>query len=371
MQNKKAYERYHRQLILKGFGESGQDKLARARVLVIGAGGLGCPALTYLAAAGIGTIGVIDDDIVALHNLHRQPIFNMDDLGKPKTERAAAFLRRLNPDISVLPYIQRIMPANAMQIIKGFDIVIDGTDNFASRYLINDACVLLNKPLIFGAVSQYEGQVSVFNVPRKDEEAVNYRDIFPQPPAPGEVLSCEEAGVLGVLPGIIGTMQASETIKLLTGIGQSLANRLYIFNALNNRGYELILQKRMDSNSFIPSNADAFRQTDYEFLCQNGKSDFDIGVEDFEEWIKSGRARVIDVREFGEEPVASEFDHEHIPLSQLPGKFQIGDPDTIMFFCQSGIRSAQAARWVFDRYGKDKKIYSLSGGILNYKKKHS
>jgi adenylyltransferase/sulfurtransferase len=370
MLEKNSYERYHRQLILKGFGEAGQEKLARAKVLVIGAGGLGCPALLYLTAAGVGELAVMDDDVVALHNLHRQPVYNMEDIGKPKAERAAAFLQRLNPDILIVPYTQRLTSAIALEIMSGFDIIIDGTDNFSSRYLINDACVLLNKPLVFGAVSQYEGQLSVFNVPRKGEAAVNYRDLFPEPPVTGEVLSCAEMGVLGVLPGIIGIMQASETIKLITGIGHPLVNRLYIFNALNNQGYEVMLQKGKGSESFIPTDAEAFRQTDYDRLCENGANQFDISVEAFDRWLKSGMARIIDVREFGEEPIASEFSHEHIPLSQLPGRFKMTGADTVLFFCQSGIRSAQAARWMIDRYGNDKMVYSLQGGILNYKKQH-
>ena len=370
MQEKKSFERYQRQIILKGFGEAGQQKLARAKVLVIGAGGLGCPALLYLAAAGIGTLGVMDDDVVALHNLHRQPIYQMEDIGRPKAERAAVFMQKLNPDILVIPYVQRLTPAIALEIMNGYDIIIDGTDNFSSRYLINDACTLLNRPLVFGAVSQYEGQVSIFNVPRTGEEPVNYRDLFPEPPAAGEVLDCAEGGVLGVLPGIIGTMQASETIKLITAIGQPLINRLYIFNALNNQGYELILQKRKGSDAFIPSSAEAFRQTDYDWLCKNGANPYDIPVETFDALLQSGKVRVIDVREYGEEPIASEFSHEQIPLSQLSGKFELTDAETILFFCQSGIRSTQAARWLADRFGKEKMVYSLSGGILNYKKQH-
>ena len=370
MEEKKSYERYHRQMILKGFGEAGQQKLAGAKVLVIGAGGLGCPALLYLAAAGVGVLGVMDDDVVALHNLHRQPVYQMEDIGKPKAQRVTAFLQQLNPDILVIPYTERLTSAIALEIINRFDIIIDGTDNFSSRYLINDACVLLNKPLVSGAVSQYEGQLSIFNAPRKGEEAVNYRDLFPEPPAAGEVLSCAEAGVLGVLPGIIGTMQAAETIKLITGIGRPLVNRLYIFNALNNQGYEMIIQKRKGSGSFIPSSAEIFTQTDYEWLCDHSANPFDISVEDFDIWLKSGKARVIDVREFGEEPAASEFDHEHIPLSQLRANFKMDGADTVLFFCQSGIRSAQAARWMTDTYGNEKIVYSLRGGILHYKKQH-
>ena len=362
-----SYERYKRQLLLKGFGETGQEKLSQAKVLVIGAGGLGCPVMLYLAAAGVGTIAVMDDDTVELNNLHRQPIYNMDDIGKLKAERAVTFLKKLNPDILVHPFTQRLTPVIALDILSPFDIIIDCTDNFSSRYLINDACVILNKPLVYGAVSQYEGQVSVFNVQREDNESVNYRDLFPEPPLDGEVLSCAEAGVLGVVPGIIGSMQASETIKLITGIGQPLVNRLFVYNALNNQGYEFIIQKRTGSSSSIPENHEAFRQTDYDTLCEKANQQFEISAEEFGTWIKSGGARVIDVREYGEEPAVPEFIHERIPLSQLSDKIKIIGEEPILFFCQSGIRSTQAVQWMINKYGKGKKVYSLKGGIISFK----
>jgi sulfur-carrier protein adenylyltransferase/sulfurtransferase len=368
MQEKKTYDRYHRQVILKGFGEAGQEKLSRAKVLVIGAGGLGCPALLYLAAAGVGELGVMDDDVVQLHNLHRQTLYNMEDIGRPKAERAAAFLKRLNPDLNIITYPERVTTTNALDILGRFDIILDGTDNFSSRYLINDACVLLKKPLVSGAVSQFEGQLAIFNVSRDGEEAVNYRDLFPEPPAFGEVQSCAEAGILGVLPGVVGTLQASETIKLITGVGQPLVNRLYMYNALNNQGYELILQKGKGENPSMPASAESFRQTDYGVWCENSANPPGISVENFMDWLNSGRARVIDVREYGEEPIASEFSHEHIPLSQLSQRFEMTDAEAVLFFCQTGIRSAQAVRWMVDAYGNEKKVFSLQGGILNFLK---
>ena len=367
MEEIKSNARYQRQMILKGFGVAGQEKLAAAKVLVIGAGGLGCPALQYLAAAGIGILVVMDDDRVTLSNLHRQPLYNMDDIGKPKADVAAAFLQRLNSDIRIVAIAEKIHAENALEIMNGFDIIIDGTDNFSSRYLINDACVLLNKPLVFGAVSQYEGQLAVFNVSKEGEDAVNYRDLFPQPPAPGEVPGCAEAGVLGVLPGIIGTMQAAETIKLITGIGEPLVNRLYIFNIRNNQGYEVKLHKRKDSGDSIPDSAALFRQTNYESICERETNPLEISPAEFDQWIQSGRALAIDVREYGELPAVTEFDYEQIPLSELQEKFNMTNADAVLFFCQVGIRSAQAARWMGYRFGNDKLFYSLQGGILNYK----
>src|SRR6476620_5750655 len=190
MDNTISYERYQRQMALKNFGEGGQQKLLQAKVLVIGAGGLGCPALQYLAAAGIGNIGIVDDDSVSLSNLHRQILYSVRDIGFLKAERAAEKLREMNPEISIISYAGRLTTQNAFSIMDGYDIIVDGTDNFSSRYMINDACVLLNKPLVYGAVSQYEGQVAIFNVKKnKTEETVNYRDLFPHPPGENEVLN--------------------------------------------------------------------------------------------------------------------------------------------------------------------------------------
>src|SRR5204862_3188744 len=220
MSNTNLYERYQRQIILPGFREKGQRELLQTKVIVVGAGGLGCPALQYLTAAGVGTIGIIDDDVVSLNNLQRQVLYSVNDIGFSKAERAAITLRQLNTGIKIISYYERLTTQNALALFKEFDIIIDGTDNFSTRYMINDACVLLNKPLVYGAISQFEGQVSVFR--NKNEEDVNYRDIFPDPPKDGEVLNCAEAGVLGVLPGIIGTMMANETIKLITSIGEPL-----------------------------------------------------------------------------------------------------------------------------------------------------
>jgi adenylyltransferase/sulfurtransferase len=246
------YERYQRQIILKGFGEEGQQKLLQAKVLVIGAGGLGCPALQYLAAAGVGTIGIVDDDVISLSNLHRQVLYTPDDIDHPKVEVAASKLRQLNPDVNIYPYRIRLEKSNAFEIIRQYDLLIDGTDNFASRYMINDACFLLNKPLIYGAVSQYEGEVAVFSPHflMGSTRGVNYRDLFPNPPKDGEVLNCAEAGVLGVLPGIIGTMQAAEAIKLITGIGTPLMNKLLTYNVLSQEIYEVSLPSKSGSSCF-------------------------------------------------------------------------------------------------------------------------
>lgn len=367
MNRNNLYERYQRQIMLRDFGEEGQQKLLRAKVLVIGAGGLGCPALQYLVAAGIGTIGILDDDVVALNNLHRQVLYSVDDIGLSKAERATHVLQRLNPEIKIIPYNERLTPRNALLIINGFDIIIDGTDNFSTRYMINDACVLLKKPLVYGAVFQYEGQASVFNY-GQNEGAANYRDIFPTPPKEDEVPSCAEAGVLGVLPGIIGTIMANETIKLITGLGKPLANQLLTYNALTNQVYQLTLSASKETRSLIPENEAAFLQTDYIWLCTSSGSQLEIDSATFNSLIEKGKADVIDVREPTEVPIVNEFSNIKIPLAQLKDYTSLIKSDTIITFCQSGKRSLQAAKILSAIFGDRKKVYSLRGGIIEWKK---
>ena len=367
MNDSKQYERYQRQMLLKEIGESGQQKLLQAKVLVIGAGGLGCPALQYLAAAGVGKIGIVDNDIVSLTNLHRQILFNTKDIGLSKAERAAAYLRKLNPDIEIVSYNLRLTNKNALDIINDFDIVIDGTDNFSSRYMINDACVLLNKPLIYGAVSRFEGQVAVFNQNNNNnEKPVNYRDLFPVPVNENEVMNCEVAGVLGVLTGIIGSMQANEAIKLITGIGQPLINRLFTYNALTNQVYELSLSASAETASFIPKDKAAFINFDYDLAC-SANNTFEIDSNDFNTFLDNSDNTIIDVREFGEQPLVTAFSHVHIPLGQLHKKTTSLSGNVLITFCQSGTRSRQAAKLLSDTFGSSKKIYSLKDGIVNLK----
>lgn len=354
--------RYQRQLILKGFGAEAQGKLDGARVLVIGAGGLGCPALQYLTAAGVGTIGLVDGDIVSLTNLHRQVLYDMADLGVLKVHAAAKKLQAMNDAVQILPYAENIHTGNCIQCFQDFDIILDGTDNFATRYLLNDAAALLGKPLVFGAVSQYEGQVAVFNA---GENAINYRDLFPHPPAAGEVLNCAEAGVLGVLPGIIGTLMASETIKLITRIGESLAGRIYTFNLLTNQGYDIKINPNPEGRALIPRTVKEFEKMDYAWLCGDLATEAEISVEQFRNLLPGDSIRVIDVREPHELP-ALDIPHERLPLSLLESQLDELDATTVVFICQSGKRSQQAANWLKKRNNRVKNIYSLAGGMNNY-----
>jgi adenylyltransferase/sulfurtransferase len=361
-------ERYQRQISLKELGESGQQKLKNSKVLVVGAGGLGCPALLYLAGAGIGRIGIVDFDLVSLSNLHRQVLFSVHDIGFSKSLRAADILGQMNPDIEIEVFNQKLDNSNALEIIAGFDIILDGTDNFASRYLINDACVLLNKTLVYGAISRFEGQLAVFNKASTSAKIpANYRDLFPLPPADNEVLNCEEAGVIGVLPGIIGTMMANETIKLITGIGYPLLNRLLTYNSLNNQFFEMELLDMPETAKMIPKNADSFKAFNYNWFCHIN-SHFELKHEDFERILNEQDIQIVDVREQGEELLIDDFKHIHIPLSQLKEQIPDIDAQTIVLFCQSGKRSASAAEILSKHYGQSRKIFSLKDGIAGWQK---
>jgi molybdopterin/thiamine biosynthesis adenylyltransferase/rhodanese-related sulfurtransferase len=370
MTDQNLYERYHRQVILPEFGEAGQQKLLNAKVLVIGAGGLGCPVLQYLAAAGIGTIGIVDDDVVALNNLHRQVLYSVNDIGLSKAERAADILQQLNPDIKIVSYNERLTTQNTVGIFGEYEIIVDGTDNFSTRYMINDACVLLHKPLIYGAISQFEGQVSIFNSQSKkgSKESVNYRDLFPDPPKDGEVLNCAEAGVLGVLPGIIGTMMANEAIKLITGMGEPLENQLLTYNALNNQVFQLNLTVRTETRSLIPKDEKEFLRTNYEWLCASPVQEAEIDADTFNNMIVNGNVDIIDVRELHELPAVTEFEHIRIPLAQLSDNISTVKSENVIAFCQSGKRSLQAAKILSGIFGNSKKVYSLRGGIVEWKK---
>lgn len=257
--------RYQRQITLVEFGSQAQEKLANAKVLVIGVGGLGCPALQYLVAAGVGHIGIADFDTVHLSNLHRQILFGQNDIGKKKVMVAKEKLTQLNNLVQIETYDVQWKQEHCVQYFPFYDFIIDATDNFASRYLINDACVLLSKPLVFGAVNKFEGQVAVFN---NAKEACNYRDLFPTPPNNNEVANCATAGVIGVLPGVIGSMQATEVIKLITGVGKPLEKQLLNYNALNQSIYTIQLTKNPTALENMPNSLDAFLKTNYELLCQ-------------------------------------------------------------------------------------------------------
>lgn len=350
--------RYARHLILPQLGLEGQQRLKAARVLVVGAGGLGSPLLQYLAAAGVGTIGIVDPDRVSSSNLQRQVLYGEKDLGRLKVEAAKDRLLDLNPLLDIHCYPTALLPENALEIITNYDIVADGTDNFPTRYLVNDACVLANKINVYASIFRFEGQVSVFNAPLVDgSRGPNYRDIFPAPPPPGQVPSCAEGGVLGVLPGIIGSLQANEVIKLITGVGEALIGRLFLFDAaaFSTR----ILKFKAQPNTQITD------LINYEAFCGvPAVEDIPaVDIASFRSMQKRGDSFfLLDVRE------PDEYAEDHlqghlIPLGQLNERMgEIPDEGTIIVHCRSGQRSARAVQQLLEAGFKD--VFNLTGGIL-------
>jgi adenylyltransferase/sulfurtransferase len=307
--------------------------------------------------------------VVSLSNLHRQVIFDTTDIGKPKVSAAAAKLRLMNPDTELREYQIRLTSNNCLDIIDEYDVVVDCTDNFSSRYMINDACVLKNKPVVYGAVSMFEGQVAVFNVSKEGKQnSGNYRDLFPEQPEQGEVMNCAEAGVLGVLPGIIGSMQASEVIKLITGTGEPLINQLLTYNTTDNRSF-IFTYNQNQSVSKTPLNEKEFHEMMYDFECVNNQQ-FEIDAERFDVMLIQKNILFIDVREHHELPAVTEFQNVKIPLSELKQQMNALKEEQLVFFCQSGIRSLKAASMAAEYFGSSKRFYSLQSGIVSWKKLH-
>jgi len=367
--SKEELERYNRHIIIPEFGLEAQKKLKAAKVLVVGSGGLGSPVLLYLAAAGVGTIGIVDGDVVEDSNLHRQVIFGIDEIGLPKVDAAKRRLQCLNPHIVLHVYNTQLTSANAFALIKDYDVVADGTDNFPTRYLVNDACVLLGKTNVYASIFQFEGQVTVFNaINREGQRGPNYRDLFETPPPPGLVPSCAEGGVLGVLPGIIGSLQALEVIKVITGIGETLDGRLYIFDALtfSSRTFNL---KRNPANPLNGANPTLTELIDYEQFCGVKAIERrvkEITAKELYDWQVQGKDfQLIDVREPDEYELVN-LAAELIPLgSVLAQADKISRDKKVVVHCKMGGRSAKAIRELEDNFGYQN-LYNLKGGILSY-----
>ena len=350
--------RYERQTALKELGEPGQQKLLQAKVLVIGAGGLGCPVLQYLAAAGVGEIGIADDDVVALNNLHRQVLYAENHIGKLKVEAAAEVLKQMNSNVKINQHIVRVDNKNILPIVRLYDIMIDASDNIPTRYIINDACYLLKKPLIYGSILRFEGQVAVFNY----NTNITYRDLFPQQPKENEVADCNEAGVIGVLPGIVGSLQAAEAIKIITGIGQVASGKLITYNMLHNSFYEFNITANPLAATFLPANEVAFEGMDYGDVC-DVFSVREIDVASFVELRNSAETIVVDVREeyeLNETPILESI---QMPFSAFDENAELPNAETIIVVCKSGHRSKAAAVLLSRRY---KNVVSLRGGINNW-----
>lgn len=367
--SKEELARYNRHIIIPEFGLAAQQKLKAAKVLVVGSGGLGSPVLLYLAAAGVGTIGIVDFDVVDDSNLQRQVLFGVDEIGKPKVEAAKQRLEALNPHINFVLYNTQLTSQNAPDIIKDYDVVADGTDNFPTRYLVNDACVLLGKPNIYASIFQFEGQVSVFNYRNANGDlGPNYRDLYPTPPPPGLVPSCAEGGVLGVLPGIIGSLQALEVIKVITGVGEPLAGRFYIFDALNFESRTFNISRR-DDNPLNGKNPTITQLIDYEQFC--GVKAVEKPVKEitakelYDLQVKGEPFQLIDVREPYEYDIVN-IGAELIPLATVADNAaKINKDHKVIVHCKMGGRSAKAIRDLEEKFGFDN-LYNLKGGIISY-----
>jgi len=360
--------RYSRHLIMPEVGLEGQWKLKAARVLCIGAGGLGSPATLYLAAAGVGTIGLVDFDVVDFSNLQRQILHGTGDVGRPKLESAAERLTGINPGVHIETHETALNSSNALEILQNYDVVVDGTDNFPTRYLVNDACVLLRKPNVYGSIFRFEGQASVFAVP----DAPCYRCLYAEPPPPGLVPSCAEGGVLGVLPGIIGTIQATEAIKLILGAGETLVGRLLLFDALGMRFRELKL--RRDPNCPICGEHPTIHELiDYEQFCGVPAHEgaavataTDILVDELKEKLDRGDdLLIVDVREPLEYQINRIPGSILIPLGDLPGRVrEIDGSREIVVHCKTGGRSARAVEFL--KGAGFRRVHNLRGGIVQW-----
>ncbi|MCL1672142.1 HesA/MoeB/ThiF family protein [Elizabethkingia ursingii] len=340
------FERYQCQIALPGFGISSQESLKKAKVLIVGMGGLGCPSSQYLASSGIGTIGIVDDDIVSLSNLHRQILYTPEDIGLPKVEVAARRLQQQNPSVNIIPLNFRVTSENVIDLIREYDLIIEGTDNFETKYLLNDACVLTGKPLIYGAIYQHEGQVSLWNVLQNDGTySPNYRDVFPDVEE-SQVPNCREGGVIPTLAGIIGCMQANEAIKYLTGSEDLLSGKLWMLSVMTGKTQVIKLKK-----------STAVRITD---LVQT------IPLIPFEQFEREKTYfEIIDVRTEKEHQLFN-IGGKNIPIEKLQDQLNnissVLQP--ILVYCQSGKRSIEAARKIKKAF-PNKKVFSLKDGLNN------
>lgn len=342
-------------MALPDFDETSQLKLRGAKVTVVGAGGLGSPVLLYLAAAGVGSIQIIDHDVVSVSNLQRQILFSTDDLGKNKAETAALKMLKLNPTIHVDPKPNRIYSANALELLADSDIIVDCTDNFPTRYLLNDACQLLNKVWVYGSIFRYEGQVSVFNY----KNGTSYRDLYPTPPQPGSVPDCEQGGVLGSLAGIIGSIQANEVIKIITGIGEPLAGKLLIFDSASMESSSITIPVQTQKEKIK-------NLIDYDEYCGYPKSIItmkEVTVQELKNLIDTkADFQLIDVREPHEYDICN-LEGELIPQAEIPHNVdKISKTKQVILHCRSGARSGNMVQWLEKNHGFTN-LYNLKGGI--------
>ncbi len=365
--NTKESERYQRHISLPEFGETGQERLKSARVLVVGAGGLGSPTLLYLAAAGVGTIGIIDDDTVEISNLQRQILFSESDLGKPKAVTAAAKLAAMNSEIIVKPFPCRLSKKNYVEILNEFDLIIDGSDNFPTRYLINDGCVLLDKPFVSGSIFKFQGLLTVCNLKNIATRGPTYRCLFPTPPNPSTVPACAEIGVLGVLPGTIGALQATEAIKIITGIGEPLSGKLLTYNALTME-FSVVKYSRDEVEVGRVSSKDFIESFNYE--AYNGETCSmvikEISSHELKKKLDNKEdLQLVDVREPFERDIVN-IGGDLIPMKTLSENLtRIARDKPVVIYCRSGGRSRKVCEELQEKH-KFSNIINLSGGVLGW-----
>lgn len=355
--SKQELTRYSRHISLQEVGSAGQEKIKAASVLVIGAGGLGCPVLQYLTAAGVGRIGIIDFDQVDVSNLQRQILYTTEDIGKSKAKAAAARLSSNNPLVTFHTYSEQLTVDNALSILESYDIIVDGSDNFSTRYLVNDACVILNKPLVFGSIFKFDGQVAVFNyTDQNGQRGPTYRCLYPEPPEDGEMPSCSEIGVLGVLPGIIGTLQANEALKLILEIGHPLSGRLFTLDALT-------MQTHLFNINTNPENYWIKELGNYDFSCKTPALQESMNVIELKALLdKQAEILLLDVREPYEYDVCHLEGALLIPMNTVPQHLQdLPKNKTIVVYCHHGMRSAAIVNFL--KSNGFEKVSNLEGGI--------
>jgi len=365
MLNKEEEEHYNRQIILDRIGIQGQEKLKNSKILVVGAGGTGCPALQYLSTAGVGTIGIIDFDIISKSNLQRQILFGYNSIGKSKVIEAKQSLKNLNPHITYFTYNEKLDSINAKEIIKNYDIIVDCSDNYSAKYIINDICFLLNKIMVYGAIYKFEGQISVFNY----KDGPSYRCIFPEVPN-NKTPSCSEIGVIGVLPGIIGCMQANEVIKIILDIGEVLSGKLLLYNALSCSNSIIKIQKQTHEIYNKIFKTKCLDENDYNFYCSNTEIS-EINEEEFKSLLETN-IQIIDVREIHEQPIINILNSIQIPLNTIEDNINIIERNKkVIIFCRSGRRSQSAINILQNNYNFTN-LYNLKDGIksLNFILKH-
>jgi sulfur-carrier protein adenylyltransferase/sulfurtransferase len=365
--------RYQRHLSLKGFGLEGQTKLKGSKVLIVGVGGLGCPAAMYLAAAGVGKIGIADHDVISITNLQRQILYQESQIGKSKAQETVTRLRSLNSQVEYETITSKLTSTNALEIISKYDVIVDATDNFPARYLLNDACVLCGKPLVHASILQFEGHLAVFNFEyQTGNRSANYRDLFPVAPAPDSVPDCSEAGVLGALPGILGSMQALEVMKIITGFAEPLADKLLIWDSLE-MSTTIISIKNHNSSVHIKSLIDyedfcGISQGKNKSLKPNESTMKEVTVQELQKMKESGEDfQLIDVREPYEYDICN-LDGELIPMSEIPNNVErIAKNKKVVIHCRSGKRSGDMLLWLEKNHNLPN-LYNLKGGILAWAK---